>query len=339
MIKMSKNIDQYIEASDASFNVRKEFASLVSRIPSLSKDKTEACIQVKEALRKCGFSYNHRMFKIQDVLSARGGNCLGLPLLVGAILGEFGFDPTYQIIVNPKDKIYELENLFYKKLNEEMPYDRPALARIQEEFPIYRFVPLEHLVIDTNGKFHIETTSQEHHATECESARPLTFSQALSCVYKDRAVQAEMKGRLNVSMSLALKATELWQENKQAYALITALAIDKKDDSVFEKSIIKFNEIKGEDSLFNFNKYLFSKDLTYLDKSLQVYPPYAQAISKKGTTLIENNPREARFLLALASHLYANSTVLNLRDFYAVNLESLKKLFSQEDVRAGLQGI
>src|SRR5207249_2048532 len=100
---------------------------------------------------------NPGCFTLQDVLRTRAGNCLGIPLLIGTILGERGFEPHYNILVCPKDYAFNLEQRKFEELKEEIRFDNPVPANLRAEFPFYRFFPLEHLVVRANGSEPIET--------------------------------------------------------------------------------------------------------------------------------------------------------------------------------------
>jgi len=333
-----KNIDSYIEASGENPQIKTHFDRLVSRIPTLSTDPTEATIQIKEALYQLGFSYDSRVFKAQDVIKERKGNCLGLPLLIGAIMQERELNPQFQIVVNPKDSVYKFEGDFFKRLNDEIRYDNPQLATEQEEFPICRFQPLEHLLLDTNGTFFIEATSEEHPANEYESARPLTYQQALSLVYKDRGLDAEDKGIIKEAKKLAEEGLKLWPKNRSLIINLAHLLDGNGRGEKFTELIKEHEKCGGNDSLFYFERYQGTRDITPLNKALEIYPMFAQAIAMKGSSLSEKDQREARFQYALASHLHANSNVLSLRDFYAIHSKDIKRLFGETRVKQILQG-
>src|SRR3989344_4982998 len=150
---MPNSIDLWLESSDAPEGTKDKFTDLVSKIPKLPNNPKHAAIVVKEALSKGGFNYNQEYFLAQDVLNSRRGNCLGLPLLIGSILDEKLFAPRFGVVVNPQDYVYEMENIFLNSVNLKVNSDVTPLCTVQEEYPIYRFAPLEHLVVNTNGNF------------------------------------------------------------------------------------------------------------------------------------------------------------------------------------------
>ena len=98
---MAECIEKYMQASGLpegkSATTRKEFGRLVTGIPKLSGDLVNKTMQIKKALEKEGFSYDPGVFRAQNVIGNRKGNCLGLPLLAGSILGERGIQPKYKL--------------------------------------------------------------------------------------------------------------------------------------------------------------------------------------------------------------------------------------------------
>ena len=269
------------------------------------------------------------------MLEKRAGNCLGLPLLIGAILGESGITPNFRIVVNPQDIIYEEELKRVKRLEGEMRYDDPELATIQNNFPIFRFSPLEHLVIETEEGL-IETTSEEHFIRGYESARQLSFQQALSCVYKDRAIAEGIERRVKKMNHFIEKGLELWPKNRQLQAIRAKVARLSEDAETFEKAQEVFKEIHGDDSLYYYTLFNLTSDENDLDKALKRYPAYAEAIAHKARLLIEKDEKEARFQYALASQLYADSNTLSLADFYITHNKTLKELFGVARIRQTL---
>lgn len=322
-----------------SATTRKEFGRLVTGIPKLSGDLVNKTMQIKKALEKEGFSYDPGVFRAQNVIGNRKGNCLGLPLLAGSILGERGIQPKYKLVINPQDAVSGLEDSFLKGLNNEMPYDTPTLAKRNEEFPLYRFEPLEHLVLDANGGILVEMTSSDGKLKGYETAWPVTFDQALSCLYRDRAIEAQLKAKDAKAKQLARRGFRLWGGNRELNNFLAGVAHEEGDEKTAQKHAQRYLEIGGDDSRFHLVKSILTSDPKSLDKALEKYPCYAQAISMKATSLTETDPREARFSFATASQLFANSQVLDLRNFYVINRKQLNELFGQEEIRKILKGL
>ncbi|MEK6926818.1 MAG: hypothetical protein AABX11_00145, partial [Nanoarchaeota archaeon] len=316
-------INQYCEVSGANVDVVREFDRLNSRIPKLSDNPHEATIQVKESLNNMGFSYGSA-FTAQDVLRNKSGNCLGKPLLIATILGERGYRPKFQVAVNPKDISFKLEQLFFKHLINSIPFENPRLADKKEKFPAYRFLPLEHLVIDSDGPFLIETTSEEHQASEAESFRPVNFSEALSMVYKDRAVLLGQAGQLKKAMTLAEKGLQLYGENRQLHALASGIASNLRDGKCAKKHYDSFVRIDGPDSLYFGTLFDLNGNPKNIELALKRYPAFAYMIEQKARILANKDQKEAKWLFALASQMCANSQFLDLGDFKKRNKRDIR---------------
>lgn len=330
VVNMTKNIDQYIQASGAdSEQTRELFDRLKSRMPSdISKDYKTAAKQIKHAVRELfgdETSYDRSNFLVQDVLEDNSANCLGLPLLIGALLGEYGFNPKIGLLITPKDKTYEMEAQEFERIKDGTRYDKPDLAERKKDLPLYRFTPLEHLVLDLEDEF-LETTTREDKAPERECIIPVTYEQALSFVYKDRAILALGNGKKKQAKKLAQEGLKLWNENPQLYAILASCTKDKKE---LDETIKLFEKFGRDNSVDLFDKYLLTGDPLWLEKTLQKYPTHANALSCKAQLLTDENPREAKWLFAVASKCYANSTELSMLDFYSNCRKELEKLFGK----------
>lgn len=253
-------------------------------------------------------------------------------------IGREGIFPRLQIIVNPKDFIYEDEKRVFDRLNQDIPYHSPQLPTEIEEFPAHRFAPLEHLVIETpNGL--IETTSQQDTFPGCESCRKITPSEAISCVYKDLAINAGANGNIKRAKQLLNNALRLWSNNRQVYAILAKLAFSEGEKETFEENKKRFNECNGNDSYFYLQRYLLDDNPRDLEMALSIYPPYAEALAVKAASLTRSDSREARFLYALFSNLCASSSVLSYPDFLIVHAENLKCLFGARKINEVMEKI
>lgn len=136
----------YKEVSDAGPEVEKLFSKFLQDLGPLPKDIFEAGKAIRTFLIKNNYQYDDRFFKLQDILKHKKGNCLGLTLLMGAVLREKGFEPKYEIIINPKDAIYKLEIDVFKEYSQGdyFDYDHPKLPHKAAEVPQCRFTPLGH---------------------------------------------------------------------------------------------------------------------------------------------------------------------------------------------------
>lgn len=198
-----EKIDRYLAVSGASPSDRVKFDRVVERIPNLSGDSYESACQVYDALKQQGFDYHAKTFMAQDVLKNRRANCLGMPLLMASVLGAKGVDAGVDVVVNPHDLFCpNLENAFLRKTEQQTRYDNPVLAAKEADVRDYRFAPLEHMVLDLNGKT-FETTSDDHELRGCESIQKVGFDNALSYVLKDRALCKSQKGDFDGAIKLA----------------------------------------------------------------------------------------------------------------------------------------
>ncbi|MBS3135251.1 hypothetical protein J4406_02695 [Candidatus Woesearchaeota archaeon] len=328
---MKSHLNQYIEASgvrqDQVSQIRSSFEDIIRKMPNISIDPLEATIQIKKFLFRNGFSYQLSTFNIQDVLSKQGGNCLGLPVFIGTIMGELGFNPKYRIVVNPADERYKGECILFNSFNEEIPYHTPELAT-EYKYPYYFFAPLEHLVLDVDGGLLLETTTEEHEPTiGKESSEQLSFEEALSCIYKDRAVNSKDNQERR---SLIQKGLELWKNNSQLYSLLIRNELLTLDDKIYEEALRDYDRTRRNDSLHSFDLFCFTGDKRFLEETLRRYPSHAQAIAADANLSQDSN--EARFGFALASQCYANSAILDLGNFYTMYAERLAQLFGKERI-------
>lgn len=334
-----KYIDQYIEASGADCHIKQEFNSLTAKVPLLSKNLSSAGIQVKEFILNLfgeKIAYDRHNFTIQAVLKNKSGNCLGLPLLIASVLNEKGFSPSLALLTSPHDATYQFEQDFVRKISEDMPYSTPELAVKKVDLPMFRFAPLQHLVVCLDD-FLLETTCKEHQAPESECLKKISFSAALSFVYKDRALNEISRGERRKAAELVQAGTVLWQNNSQLYSLMASLAKDEFDDAKYKIAVSKFNESAENSSVDCFDKFLFTGNSALLEQVLSSYPSHAAAIASKADLIVGRDAREARFLFAIASQCYANSTELNLSDFYINFCNSLCALYGKDSIKSALE--
>jgi len=341
-------INKYLEASGnrnaEERHARREFNRLLSKIPVFSgsdRDVGNAAIQIKESLDKDGFGYDYDGFRAHEILRSRAANCLGKPLLIGALLGERGFEPRFRIATNPKDVTYQEEDKFRDKLEEQTPYRNPLLAEEDEFFQRFRFVPLEHLVIGVNGETLLETTSRGHGVTDCELLRPeksITYDQALSFIYKDRAIEAlsndselDAGQRIKKAKDLLMKGLVLWEDNREIHAILKGIGLETFDDELYKQASKRQEELAGDDSLSRFRQ-------GDLEAALGRYPSFAPALAEKASQLAGSEPAEARVLFSVASKMYSHSALLSLPEFYVGHAKKLSDLFGNEYVVKALNG-
>lgn len=334
---MATFIDKYVEASGANPEVITKFYILNSQIPKLSDDSRTAAIQVKEYIYKLGFQYGGSAFKIQDMLEQKRGNCLGLPLLIGTILGERGFTPRFKIVTGPRDFTYNMEGEFARTLAHEIPYDKPPLLSRSQINPRFRFTPLEHLVIEAGDSLIETTTHDDNSVPSSESVRSIDFNGGLSCIYQVRAAYELDDGNLDNVKKLTQKGLDLWRCNRSLYVISANRSFFEFDDQGNKFGEEKFNETSVNDSLDQYTKFVFTSDQRFFDEALKIYPAYAQPVVVKADSLGNVKPLEARFLYSYVSYLYANSAELDLGNFYVANCSELIKLFGADVISNRLE--
>lgn len=330
-------IDKYLAVSGASSPVRAKFDRVVDGIPNLSGNAYDMACQVYDALREQGFDYDAKTFRAQDVLKNKRANCLGMPLLLASVLDAKGVDSGVNVVVNPHDVFYPaLENSFLKRIETETRYDNPILASTEAQTRDYRFCPLEHLVLDFNGRT-FETTSGDHELRGYESKQEVGFDNALSFVLKDRATLAFQEGKFDESIKLANEGLKIWPENRELHGLLCSIYGGLGQTDNVDKHRREYAKIGGSDSHFCFQRYKQTGDVAFLDEALKLNPSFAMALGWKAKETEKGNPQEAKFLYSLASQLYASSYVLDLPDFYLTHKDSLGRLFGADKVK-GIMG-
>lgn len=306
-------------------------------LPELPQDAFQAAVAIRHFLIKTGFVYDERVFKLQGMIRAKSGNCLGLSLMIGSLLYERGFKPQYEIITTPKDAIYKQELKLFEELKrgDHFDYDNPALPKINEqtEHAFYRFAPIQHPSLILNGKTFETTTLEDIEedpgwSPEAESKIPATFEAVASHVYLQQAKEMIESDKYDDEQikKLCIKTLELWPNNREAYSLLWSLAKDIKDDELQKRAFEKYVEIGGDDSRFYFQLYEMTGEKKYLNEALNKYPAYAIAFLEKNV-VFEKDEREAKFNFAVAAWLVANSSVINLKTFYKLHKDQLKRLY------------
>ena len=338
---MVKAVDLYLEASDASENTRAEFDELARALPTLPSDPHDALVETSSWLKKEGFGYDFKNFTVQDVLEKRAGNCLGTPLLIGALLDSRGVTFTPRVLVNPRDIISTEERKFVERYHQDIRYDQPNLVDPSVETSFedslgYRFVPLEHLVLVAGGRA-FETTSESGEVKGGESEKDITYDQAVSFVLKDRAIEELKTGDVEEARKLAIRGLVHWPRNRELHYTRATIEADSGDSAAAHRLLEAYNGFEGNDSLFHYNAFFINREPASLDKALKIYPEFAPALAEKAATIVESDPREAKFLFGLASNMYSQSGMLSLRDFYAAHSRALGKLFGSQTINTRLR--
>jgi hypothetical protein len=345
MIFMVDYIGKYIEASGAEPGIRTQFNDLMRKMPELASDPRQAAIAIKKAVYDNGFDYQDSVFRIQDVLRMKRGNCLGLPLLMGVILGEMGINPEFRLDVGIRDDTYKHEKLKFEILCETLHYDPPEFKTERDLIRECNNYPLEHLLLGREG-FEIETTSRyQHGPSPSESQKFINFDEAIAHVYRDRLILArDTTGRISDDGEkygrLLVKTIESIPKDRTTLAITSDIARSVFSDESHAEVLKRIEDAGGNDSLYYYQlAALKSRSgrpheevMRDLEEALSRYPSFSSAIENKAYSLIDDDPRESKYLFSLASHLFAGSKYLDLIDFYIANHVQLARHLGKHSV-------
>ena len=226
-----------------------KFEALAEKVLVTETDPFKAAVQVKNKLKQLGFRYDEHAFKMGEVLSGRKGNCLGLTLLVGAILEYNGIDSGFSVVLNPHDSVDDADEKMYERLLSDKKEERlldPADPQVfslklwQDELEVspercFRFVSLEHPVLNF-GKKHLELTNLDDRAADqdwfpqYDRKADLSYQQLASCVPIEalrREVNLSEKSDSTTYRRVVAefqKAIRVWPGNREAYATLAIFA-------------------------------------------------------------------------------------------------------------------
>jgi hypothetical protein len=105
----------------------------------------DAAVRIKRLLAARGFRDDATAFALPDMLERRAGNCLGLTLLISAVLLDRGHEVAFMVRLDPLDDVHDAGLEFFARLHDpvrgvdcdsRLPEARDRAAR-------YRFVPVE----------------------------------------------------------------------------------------------------------------------------------------------------------------------------------------------------
>lgn len=162
--------------------------------------------------------------------------------------------------------------------------------------------------------------------------QPATFSQVASNVYINRAKIMMRKDSWNKPeqlKELVDKALKMHPRNREAWHLLWQIAREMNDDILKHKAKEHYESIGGGDSRFYQEMYEITGNESYLDKSLEKFPANIMAFTEKRFVL-DKDPREAKFNLAVAAWCVANSSALDLKKLYLSHEERIRQLYGEK---------
>jgi len=114
----------------------------------------DAAVRVKRVLAARGFRDDASAFALHDMLARRAGNCLGLTLLVGAVLIDRGHEVEFVVRLDPLDDVHDAGVEFYRRLHDPQRGVDPdsRLPEARDRAAQFRFAPVEHASIVLPGQ-------------------------------------------------------------------------------------------------------------------------------------------------------------------------------------------
>jgi hypothetical protein len=312
--------------------------------PELPHNPKEAFAAIHRTLLAQGFEYDNGVFMLEDVIAQKRGNCLGLSVLFGTILKGKGYEPLFEVAVNPKDAHYANDIKQFERLmgGEVFSYDAlPELPTAKAEFPQNWFAPLEHPIIGLGDTKYETTTLLDEaedgleHKFGHESSRPVTLQNLLGSLYTSKAKVAVLNPVADQRelVGLVRKGLSLWPEDRQGWLFARDLGMQSFDDKLIAEAEDKYIRIGGNDSLYHMSMYEITGDESHLSQALALYPAYVEAYIQSKVRLPlpdESAVKDAKFDLTAGAICVSNSTELSLEWYYLRNLEKFRQAFGTE---------
>lgn len=332
--KEKSPLDLFVEVSGADESIRKEFDKTFKDL-KLPAGAFEAGNAIRMFLIDNGWTYDARVFLIQDMLKEKRGNCLGLTMLLGAALGREGFEVYYEIITGVRDAYYRAENRYFERLmrGDEFDYDNPTLPTKQNENAVASFLPLEHPIPILGGR-PFETTNLEDRESypdwepEGERVVPASYKDVASHVLIDRAralLSSDPKG----AEKFCAAGLSLSPSNREGQYIRLLLSKASGDKGETDKLLKEYLALGDNDSRYLFNVYGLTGDKAFLDKALEKCPTHLHAFMEKFVRN-ESDDREAKFNFSVAAWCASSSKTIGLNEFYSIFSDELKRLFGEK---------
>jgi hypothetical protein len=301
------------------------------------------------------------------MLARRAGNCLGLTLLIGAVLLDRGHDVAFVVRLDPLDDVHDAGLEYFARLHDpvrgvdgdsRLPEARDRAAR-------YRFVPVEHASIvlpGAGGDRPFEATNlvdlevPPGWAPAAEAIRRVGFAELASTVWCERAkavirTAAGDAARWRQALALVLRGLRGDPGNREAWTEVWQAAHALGRPALATAAMARHAGAGGDDSLFWFTRYRMTGDEACLDRALARLPAYAEAYVEKhvvcpmtrgvaddATDAIDaiDDLDEVRRRLAIGAWLFATSEVLELEALYRRHAAHVARAFSADELAAVL---
>jgi len=320
----------------------------------------DAAVRVKRILAARGFRDEATAFALPDMLERHAGNCLGLTLLIGAVLLDRGHEVEFVVRLDPLDDVHDAGLEYFARLHDpirgidgdsRLPEARDRAAR-------YRFVPVEHASIVLPGKggdrpFEatnlVDLEVPPGWAPAAESIRRVGFAQLASTVWCERAkalirANTDDSATWRQALVLVLRGLRGDPGNREAWTEVWQAARAIGRPALAAAAMARHASAGGDDSLFWFTRYRMTGDEACLDHALARLPAYAEAYLEKHVVLplsrsasgdtFDDVIDELRRRLAISAWLFATSEVLELESLYRRQAAHVARAFSADELAA-----
>ncbi|MFC1600039.1 hypothetical protein ACFL3T_03365 [Patescibacteria group bacterium] len=316
------------------------FQQLVDSIELTETDPYKAGLEIRKFLSENGWKYENKTFALDKMLQTKSGNCLGLTLLIGAILESKGIHPNYGILSNPVDVTHKRDIRILEALENEgfFTWDDPKLFSLREwddklaniERP-QRFSLAEHPVIISGDKM-LETTSldveeqTDWQPNEYDTIRELSFEQLASVLITESIIDNHYEIDPKNIYEKLISATNHWPGNYDAFFVVAGY---EKNKFIKKWALNNFNQLAIENARYYYMRYLLTNDIEDIKKCYELCPTSADVYLKYSKRTCDSD-RDRKFYLAVASYMVAFSSERTLDSFYEKEEEYIRALFGDD---------
>lgn len=326
---------------------------MTERLPA---DPFDAAVRIKRLLAARGFRDDPTAFALPDMLARRAGNCLGLTLLIGAVLIDRGHEVEFVVQLDPLDDVHDAGVEYCGRLHDPgRGVDADSrLPDARDRSPRFRYVPVEHSSILLPGPGAgraFEATSLTElevspgWAPAAEARRTLGFAALSSAVWCERAKALVRRApgepdAWRTVLGLALRAARGDRGNREAWSEVWQAAHVLGRHALAAAAMAQHARHGGDDSLFWFTRYRMTGDEACLDRALVRLPEYADAYLEKHVVIplargaADDALDELRRRFAIVAWMVARSEILELEALYRRHAASVARLFSPDELAA-----
>jgi hypothetical protein len=311
-----------------------------SDLPGMDGNLAGAASTIRNYIIAHGFSYDDRVFTLQDILTKKAGNCLGLTLFIAVELLERGLRLGFRIVTHPLDAVHSADLRLFEELcrGDHFDYDDPILPRAVAQEPMYRFGPLEHPLLVLDGQefdlTNLDTETDPTWTPPAEKRVDVDFSYIASCVLVDRAQVEFLSNRFDYARitQLCMDAVAMRRDCMQAWELMWYIGARQRNRALKDLARKQYLNFTADDSRYHYNVFEMTRNQKHLDLALDRFPAYLDAFFERHVVKARD-PREKRFNFAVSAWCVANSCVYKLHRFYDTHRRMMKTLFGDNPPR------